>query len=566
MPNSEPFDLESELLGPLPIVDHFLQRLRLADLLERHVPHEDRRLRLAPSRALGVLVRNLVVHREPVYALGEWAAPFDPALLGLDADEVALLNDDRVGRSLHRLFDADRGSLLTELVLGAVAAFDIDLSQLHNDSTSVTFSGAYAGARGGVRGGKRTPAITHGYNKDHRPDLRQLVWILTVSADGAVPIAHRVADGNTTDDTTHVRSWTDLVGLVGRSDFLYVADCKLCTRSTMDHIASRGGRFLTIMPRSRTEDGWWRRWMRFHPPHWTEAARRPGMRLGDPDEVWWTTPSPMPSSEGYRIIWVRCLSKIASDEAARTAQIEAGIAALDALQARLHGPKTRFHDRVVVEQTAATALQEKGAERWITVAVRETLEHTYRQEGKGGPSSSTRFRRITRRRFHLRWQVREAVVAAAAASDGCFPLITNDTTLSDAELLAAYKYQPKLETRHAQLKGVQLVAPVFLKDVARIEALLCCHFMALLVHALIEREIRAGLAKDDAPNLLLYPEDRACRAPTAARVLEVFSGVARHYLVRDDRVLQVFAPTLTPLQSQVLRLLGIPSSAFTRLP
>src|SRR5688572_25027078 len=29
-----------------------------------------------------VVVRNLVVHREPVYALGEWAGPFDPALLG----------------------------------------------------------------------------------------------------------------------------------------------------------------------------------------------------------------------------------------------------------------------------------------------------------------------------------------------------------------------------------------------------------------------------------------------------------------------------------------------------
>ena len=68
--------------------------------------------------------------------------------------------------------------------------------------------------------------ITFGHSKDHRPDLKQLVWILTVSADGAVPIAYRLADGNTVDDPTHVPTWDGLVALLGRVDFLYVADCQ----------------------------------------------------------------------------------------------------------------------------------------------------------------------------------------------------------------------------------------------------------------------------------------------------------------------------------------------------
>jgi hypothetical protein len=214
-----------------------------------------------------------------------------------------------------------------------------------HDSTSITFSGRYGGATGRQRGGKRTPTITHGYNKDHRPDLRQLVWILTVSADGAVPIAHRVADGNTADDTTHVRTWNELVALVGRPDFLYVADCKLCTRPAMEHIASRGGRFLAVLPRSRSEEGWFRRWMLTHPPAWVEVARRPGRRIGDPDEVWWATPSPSLSGEGYRIVWVKSSSKVEHDQAARTARIEAGITALDALDAKLRGPRCRYHLR-----------------------------------------------------------------------------------------------------------------------------------------------------------------------------------------------------------------------------
>ena len=65
----------------------------------------------------------------------------------------------------------------------------VDLEQLHNDSTTVTFSGEYRGATTQtLRRGKQTLAITHGHNKDHRPELKQLLFILTISADGAVPV------------------------------------------------------------------------------------------------------------------------------------------------------------------------------------------------------------------------------------------------------------------------------------------------------------------------------------------------------------------------------------------
>ena len=105
-------------------------------------------------------------------------------MLGLSRGDIVLLNDDRVGRALPRLFDAARASLLTRVVLDAITRFDIDVSQLHNDSTTVTFAGSHAAADGTVRGGKATPAVVRGHNKDHRPDLEQLVFILTVTADG----------------------------------------------------------------------------------------------------------------------------------------------------------------------------------------------------------------------------------------------------------------------------------------------------------------------------------------------------------------------------------------------
>lgn len=556
------FTLGSQTLGAMPIVNHFLDRLQLGEALKAHVPADDARLALAPAVALGVVVRNLAVCHEPLYALGEWARPYDPAVLGLGPGQTELLNDDRVGRCLGRLFDADRASLLTEVVLRAVRAFGIETSQLHNDSTSVTFTGAYRGATGRRRAGKATPAICHGYNKDYRPDLKQLVWILTVSADGAVPLAHRVASGNTSDDLTHVGTWDGLVALVGRSDFLYVADSKLCNREAMDHIAARGGRFVTVLPRTRREDRWFRDWVTRNTPTWVEAVRRPDRRAGMGEDVISVFESPLGSSEGYRVIWVHSTAKKANDAAMRARRIERAEAALGDLARRLDGPKCRMKTRVVVEAEVAAALDAHDAAGYFETWVVEELDKTYRAEHPGKAGPDTRFRQATRPRFRCRWKLRTHVVRDAAASDGCWPLITNDAALSPAEVLAAYKYQPNLERRHAQLKGPQAVAPVLLRDPARIEALLCCHFLALLVEALIERQIRLAMAKTHTTTIPLYPEDRDCTAPSATRVLEIFGGVSRHRLTRQGRVVQVFEPTLTPIQEQVLKLLGIPASVY----
>src|SRR5659263_402428 len=280
--DGDEFGLVSQAVGGLPIVNHVVDRLRLPALLADALPDDDGRLKLAPAVAIRLVITNLALGREPLYGLGEWAARYDPTLLGLSSGELGLLNDDRVGRALEALFDADRASLLTAVVLRAISEFGIETRQFHNDSTSISVHGAYRDAVGTERGGKPTPVITFGHSKDHRPDLKQLVWILTVSADGAVPMAYRLADGNTSDDPTHVPTWDGLVDLLGRTDFLYVADSKLCSRAAMGHIAGRGGRFVTILPRSRAEDGAFRHWLQTHTPTWTQAARRPADRPAEP--------------------------------------------------------------------------------------------------------------------------------------------------------------------------------------------------------------------------------------------------------------------------------------------
>jgi len=562
-PKGGPFGLVSHRLGALPLVNHFLDRIGLDALLARWLPRPDRRFRLEPAVAIRLVVLNLLVGRAPLYGLGEWAAPYAPALLGLGDGDAAWLNDDRVGRALGTLFHADRASLLTELIVGIVAEFNVDTSEMHNDSTSISVHGQYRAADGTPRGGKPTPVVTFGHSKDHRPDLKQLVWILTVSSDGAVPMAYRLAGGNTSDDPTHVPTWNGLVTMLGRRDFLYVADSKLCSGTAMRHIDGEGGRFVTVLPRTRGEDKWFREWIQTNQPQWTEATRLPGERIGDLDRVYCTSPAPLPSAEGYRIIWVHSTAKAARDQHARQARIVVGAAAIDALAIKLAGPKSRLKTRQAVEQAAATALADAGATRWLDITITETVEEDFRQEKRGRPGVATRFRRITRTRYAISYQSRDDVVAYDAASDGCFPLITNDRHLPDAEVLAAYRYQPNLERRHHLLKSVQDADPLWLHDPARIEAIFCCQFLALLVGALIEREIRTAMRQADTSHIPLYPELRACPAPSAERILTVFADLTRHELHHNSRLVQTFEAELSPLQQQILNLLNVPTTAYT---
>lgn len=171
MTPAEPFGLRSQRLGCLPIMNFLFDRMGLVGQLQTYLPSDDARLRLAPAEVIATVVRNIVAGHRPVYALSEWAASYDPVLLGFGPGEAELLNDDRVGRMLDRLFDADRASLITSTVLGVIREFNIETTQLHNDSTTVTVTGNYPDADGQDRGGKPTPAIRHGHNKDHRPDL-----------------------------------------------------------------------------------------------------------------------------------------------------------------------------------------------------------------------------------------------------------------------------------------------------------------------------------------------------------------------------------------------------------
>ena len=80
------------------------------------------------------------------------------------------------------------------MIVQAVPAFDLDLSQLAYDITSVSFCGAY----------EEVADITFGYSRDHRPDRQQLELATTVTTDCGVPVDYHILAGNVADRTTPV--------------------------------------------------------------------------------------------------------------------------------------------------------------------------------------------------------------------------------------------------------------------------------------------------------------------------------------------------------------------------
>jgi transposase len=551
-------ELRSYDVGALPLLKRIAERMQLRRILGEHLPRDDSRTELPTVTALLVLFANLLMAREPVYGVAEWAALFPPDLLGLHERDLGRLNDDRLGRSLDRMFERIGPTLILAVVRHVIQEFAISLDELHNDSTTVSFYGAYdAAGQESERRGRPTHAITWGHSKARRPDLKQLLYILTVTSDGNVPIYFSSDSGNTVDDGTHVGTWDLLHELIGHAGFLYVADCKLASGENLRHIAARGGRFVTVLPRGRSEDIAFRHRLRTETSAltWTLLYALTNDQGHIVDELSVCSDDHVHSA-GYRLLWYRSTRKAEQDQSRRARSIQKATETLSDLRGRLQGARTRFRERSKVEQAVVEVLAEAEASSWLRVEIEEQEEETFRQATRGRPSEQTAYRKETRLRFTLTWELDLEAISEAEREDGVFPLLTNDRELSATEVLRAYKRQPLLEKRFSQFKTDFAVAPVFLKNVSRIQGLLAAYFFALLMQALLERELRRAMARAGEEALPLYPEGRPCARPTTHRLIEVFSSIQRHEVRVGEGEPQVIVTELTETQRSIIRLLG----------
>jgi len=551
-------------VGALPMVNRILEEMKLEKFLTSYLPQEDGRTKVSTARTLMVLIKNVLLARDPIYGVGEWAAGYAPELLGLTPCQVTLLNDDRVGRCLVKLCQCDYASLTLAVATHVVKRFQVRLDELHNDSTTVTFHGAYDQEGVESRDPNASPLlITWGHNKDHRPDLKQLLYILTVARDGAVPVYFTAASGNVTDDTTHRDTWDLLCELAGRRDFLYVADCKLASAANLNYIHRNGGRFLTVLPRTRREDKEFRKRLLQGRIHWrtVKEEKNEAGELVDRVSIW---EEPTVSHEGYPIYWYHSTRKVELDAAARATRVNRALTRLAEIEAKLQGPKPRIRTKAKALEAAVQILRHCRVEGLIRIEAQERRMEQYRQDRRGRPGKDTRYVKQVRTYCALQCQIDQEAIEREEAGDGVFPLITNLESLSAREVLEAYKKQPLIEKRFSQLKTDFRVAPVYLKSPLRIEALLCVYFFVLMTQALLERELRRAMERKGVKAIRLYPERRLCHRPTARRLIDLFENIQRHTLHTRGQAPVTMVTELSRVQRQVLRLLGLPATPYGR--
>jgi len=538
---AENLRLHALRVGALPILNCIIERMALADELTLALKNS------GYAEALLALIKNILVERNALYALGEWAALYDAGLVA-----QGKIGDDTLGRALDRLFTADRATLQTRIILAVMNGFDLKMEQIHNDTTSVMVRGAYDDQD------RRAIQLKQGHSKQHRPDLKQLVYSLCVTSDGAVPVHFKAYDGNQTDDGIHLETWSRLRTLLQHPRFIYVADCKLCTEKNLRTIDRERGFFVTVVPKTRAEVASFGEAVLAGDVRWDEILRKRADRNERAFDVIECAVGPYHLREGFTLYWYRSSQKKKRDERDRNERIERTRERLETLDLRrMRGPKTE----AAIRKRVSEILTQHHAEEWITIEIKWDTVEKFKAITRGKPTADTPFRRIIQRVPRLHISTNAANIARSAALDGIFPLTTN-TKEKPVDVFKIYKYQPRIEKRHALLKSTLDVAPIWLKKNIRIEALMFLEFVAQIIAALIERDLRQKMVEKEIDLLCSLPEGRPSKTPTIEQVLRLFENQSRHALYDGDRLIKQFADPLTKVQSQMLQLLEIPTAIY----
>ena len=449
---------------------------------------------------------------------------------GVDA---AMFNRFKLGRTLDEVDTYGCDLFLSEIALAVCQHEAIDQRFTHLDTTSFALTGEYV-----PESDEHAIAITHGYSKDHRPDLKQAVLELRVSQDGGVPLASKSWDGNASDTQIfHDRAAALLSTFQGSPTPRYlIADSKLYSEDNAAQFKQLG--FITRIPGT----------LKLVPQVISQALR-------------WATWQPVDATTRYQRLelchyglaqrWVIVASAAALQRAEKSVS-KAQKRELETVQKQLFHLQAKRFETPESAQAALRTLA--GAWRSHHVATTELTEHK-RYAGKGRPSAQTSVQATL-------WQIRAAVCPDAEAihrqkqPQGCFVLGTNieASDLSDVEVIAAYKAQSQVEGGFRFLKDpLFFVSSLFVKKPALIQGLLVGMTLALLVYSVAQRRLRQELArqKESLPNQIDQPTQR----PTLRWVFQLLEGIHR-VRVSVQGQMHDLIEGLNKVQIKILRLFG----------
>ena len=522
-----------ERLDHLGVIASVIKDIGLIDMIDRRlVP--DAQERLTPGEAVaGMILNGLGFATRPLSLTPQFFTNKPLDLLFREGIDAEMFNRFKLGRTLDEAYAYGCDLLFQELALAVCTQEGIDLRFNHLDTTSFSLTGDYI-----PDSDEHAIGITHGYSKDHRPDLKQAVLELMVSQDGGVPFVSKSWDGNTSDTRVFQQRAEALMNVFKDTPTPHylVADAKLYGEANAVHLAKLG--FITRIPATLKL-----------------VSQVIGQALqGDTWQPYDDTTRYQPLAlchYGMAQRWLVVYSQAAYERAE---------AALNKATQREHETikKQLFHlqaNRFCTPEAAQEALSAL-AKRWRYYRVESShLTEHKRYAGKGRPTARTPLKASE-------WQIQAHVHCDAAAIEQdkqaktCYVLGTNidASELRDAEVITAYKGQAHVEGGFRFLKDpLFFVSSLFVKKPNRIEGLLMVMTLALLVYSVAQRRLRAQLAKYHAtvPNQINQPT----ASPTLRWVFQLLEGIHRVRMSVQNQVHDLIEG-LNEVQINILRLFG----------
>jgi transposase len=522
-----------ERLDHLGLIAATIKDLGLIDMIDARLTPDEQEP-LTPGEAVaGMILNGLGFANKPLTLTPQFFANKPLDLLFRRGVHAEMFNRFKLGRTLDEIHTYGCDMLFSELALAVCAHEGIDQRFHHLDTTSFSLHGDYM-----PESDTQAIHITHGYSKDHRPDLKQAVLELMVSQDGGVPMASKCWDGNASDSRIFQERAEALVTTFARSDVprYLVADAKLYSEDNAVHLTKLG--FLTRIPAT----------LKLVSQVISQALQ--GARWHDMDEG--TRYQPMALCHyGMAQRWLVVCSQVARERAEKSvsqAQQREG----EAIKKQLFHLQAKRFETPDAAQAALAAVSKSW--RYHQVDTNHLREHK-RYESKGRPSAETPIKAMA---WQMQAHVRpnQAVIEAHKHHQACYVIGTNidASQLSDVEIIAAYKSQSHAEGGFRFLKDpLFFVSSLFVKKPSRIQGLLMVMTLALLVYSVTQRRLRKQLAEQDTtiPNQINQPTQR----PTLRWVFQLLEGIHRVQVTVQGQV-QELIEGLSDVQIKILRLFG----------
>jgi transposase len=253
----------NERLDHLGIVAGVCQEIRLAAWLDAQDPTNRQQVSVGTA-TVAMVLNGLGFSNRQLYLVPQFFAnkPVEHLLgPGITAE---MLNDDCLGRTLDWLYAHDLTKLFAGIASQARHIFGIKAEQVHVDTTSFSVSGEYTQARAKKPGEAEESAgpeamviaITYGYSRDHREDLKQWMLALATTHDGDVPLFLQPLDGNSSDKVSLLSAISTILTQLreaGEEASVYVADNGVYSQSNMKQLNQAGVKWVSRVSETLTE-------------------------------------------------------------------------------------------------------------------------------------------------------------------------------------------------------------------------------------------------------------------------------------------------------------------------